>query len=444
MNDIERGTQDRRVEDRGIADRQLSFPSWLARPGQRPSTAILLAQAAPAFSPVGRSLPPVTIQRAPVVTPPPPQIRYAPNPYERGVNPRQRAEPTGLDEQLIRLREQLAEALQQGQLPSEGPERPRRSALAAELFGTGQPAWVWRAAHELERPVATLARGGKAPAFIDVGPPTVVMVAGQELIIRPRVLHVLDAIAYEVSRARSEQDLDRVLRRYLERPPLPLRPDKVMLDPAWEVHLGPVFPPSFDPDLAVRTATYARAVRTRTKTQPQLAQAPSARVATAEREVEVERRRRPACTGVWLPRAEGSPSQVRHNQFAAYMVTKLRIPGASPELDYRIWRGGDRSTDYDSYDFLSRTYYEFKTRFEYVPFGDLPSATEGQARSTWFAMSRIVAQAQDQASTIATCDPGARLVWIFDNEAVANAARPAIAPFVDGVAATKWNAAKMP
>jgi hypothetical protein len=421
MDDTERGTGDRRSEGRGTADRRLSrFATWLVRQGRVQSPSPVLARTA--FTPVEPEVEPVT--------------RYAPNPYERGTAMGKAAEPPDLDEQLAALREQLARMLQSGELPSARPsEQSPRSWLAVELFGTGEPSWVPRAIFELERPVATLARGGTAPTFVDVGPPTTVMFSNQELTVRPRVLHVLDAIRYEVSRARDEQDLDLVLRRYLGRPPF-LLPSRrvVILDPARDTpYLGPVFPSGLDPDLTTRTATYAEAVRTRTKAVPQLAQAPSSRVATAEREK--ARRPQPACTAAWVERAEGNKEQLRHNRFAAYMVAKLRIPGASPELDYRVWLGGRQYIDYDSFDFIGRTYYEFKTKHEYMPF---------DIQATWFAMSRIVPQAEEQRRTIARCDKGAQLVWFFDDEAVANAVRPAIAGFVDGVAAVKWNPARMP
>jgi hypothetical protein len=167
-----------------------------------------------------------------------------------------------------------------------------------------------------------------------------------------------------------------------------------------------------------------------------LAEAPSARGAAAEPELEEEPRRRKACEGAWVPRPEGNQYQLRHNQFAAAMVSRFRIPGASPELDYSVSLGRGRSTDYDSYNFLSRTYYEFKTRHEYLPFDRLSQ--------TWMAMSRIVPQAQDQADTIAKCDPGADLVWVFDNDAVADAVRPLIAPFVSAVFAVRWDPETMP
>lgn len=377
--------------------------------------------------------PPIVVSPAP-----PPQVRYAPNPYERGGSTAEPTEPPDLDKELADERERLADALQRGALPS-GPPPPQTSQswLEKELFGTGKPPWATRAVLELERPVATLARGGTAPAFVEVGPPVAVTIHSQALTVRPRVLHVLDAIEYEVGLARTERDLDRVLRRYLGRSPLRLRPPIFLpYTEELETHLGPVFPADLDPDLSVRRAIYVAAVRARVKEEPELATAPSARGPTAEIEEEEKPRRRPACEAAWVPRPEGNEYQLRHNQFAAAMVARFHIPGASPELDYSVSLGGARSTDYDSYDFLSRTYYEFKTRHEYVPFDRLSQ--------TWMAMSRIVPQAQDQADTMAKCDPGGQLVWVFDNDAVADAVRPLIAPFVDAVFAVRWDPETMP
>ena len=43
---------------------------------------------------------------------------------------------------------------------------------------------------------------------------------------------------------------------------------------------------------------------------------------------------------------------------------------------------------------------------------------------TWFATSGMVAQARDQKATMLDCGYYTELVWVFDNEDVANAARP--------------------
>jgi hypothetical protein len=72
--------------------------------------------------------------------------------------------------------------------------------------------------------------------------------------------------------------------------------------------------------------------------------------------------------------------------------------------------------DYDSHDNFSQDFYEFKTRYQYLPYEQLGAA--------WFATSGMVAQAHDQKATMLLCGYYGELVWVFDNEDVANAARP--------------------
>jgi hypothetical protein len=131
---------------------------------------------------------------------------------------------------------------------------------------------------------------------------------------------------------------------------------------------------------------------------------------------EDDRRRRKRCSTDWVPRLEDTESQRYHNDFARQMVIDLQIT-ASPDLEFRVYRGSATvPLDYDSHDGLSQDFYEFKTRYQYLPYERLGV--------TWFATSGMVAQARDQKATMLDCGYYTDLVWVFDNEDVANAARP--------------------
>jgi hypothetical protein len=147
---------------------------------------------------------------------------------------------------------------------------------------------------------------------------------------------------------------------------------------------------------------------------------------------EDDRRRRRRCTTDWVPRIEDTESQRYHNDFARQMVTDLHIL-ASPELEFRVYRGSASvPLDYDSHDGLSQDFFEFKTRYQYLPYEQLGV--------TWFATSGMVAQARDQKATMLDCGYYSELVWVFDNEDVAYAARPFLesADAADRVIAQHW------
>jgi Domain of unknown function (DUF4157) len=151
---------------------------------------------------------------------------------------------------------------------------------------------------------------------------------------------------------------------------------------------------------------------------------------------EDERRRRKRCSTDWVPRIEDSESQRYHNDFARQMVADLHIP-ASPELEFRVYRGSASvPLDYDSHDGASQDFFEFKTRYQYLPYETLGV--------TWFATSGMVAQAHDQKATMLDCGYHGELVWVFDNEDVANAARPFLqgAGGADRIIGRRWAPAR--
>jgi hypothetical protein len=126
---------------------------------------------------------------------------------------------------------------------------------------------------EAERPVATLDRGGRAPGFITVDGMALGMFSWGNRHYRLRSYHVLDAIEYEVSRARSERELERILHRYTgaaavdEQGRIHLRPfeeEELELLPAMAPIVDqPLYKPGFDPGAQARVRTFKEAVEKR-------------------------------------------------------------------------------------------------------------------------------------------------------------------------------------
>jgi hypothetical protein len=163
--------------------------------------------------------------------------------------------------------------------PPAGPEEPplgeERGPAAKEWLGQLTPLWLDRARRELERPVATLARGGGTPTFITSEVPRVHRFHWNgktwPVTYKPRRLHVLDGIESEVSRARTQSDLRRILSKYLG-----FWPEELIIEPLIP-EMPPYFPDDLDPGAVERRRAYDRAVSARTIVMPELAKVPSAR-----------------------------------------------------------------------------------------------------------------------------------------------------------------------
>jgi hypothetical protein len=151
------------------------------------------------------------------------------------------------------------------------------------------------------------------------------------------------------------------------------------------------------------------------------------------------RRRRRPCGRGWVSRSTGDWKTRMHNEFAAAMVAKY-VPHAPPGQDYQITKGGLRSTQYDSYDEDADTYYEFKTRHQYVGQEGL-TPEDPPAYIAWMRKAEIISQATDQRETLVRCaSENSKLVWIFDTNEAANAVRAVIGGWlVDEVIAERWD-----
>jgi hypothetical protein len=87
---------------------------------------------------------------------------------------------------------------------------------------------------------------------------------------RPRRLHVLNAIEYEVSVARTQSDLRRILSKYLG-----FWPERLIIDPRIP-EMPPYFPDDLDRGGTERRRAYDGAISARIAVVPELATAPSA------------------------------------------------------------------------------------------------------------------------------------------------------------------------
>ncbi|WP_433292136.1 DUF4157 domain-containing protein [Actinoplanes sp. CA-030573] len=141
------------------------------------------------------------------------------------------------------------------------PEPPvveERGPLLRELIGSALPPWVGRARIELERPIATLERGGTPPFFISSLPERTHYFRWGDgrvpVTYRPRRLHVLDAIAWATPRAPTNRAAHRILEQYLG-----AWPSDEVIEPLIP-SMPPFFPPDLDPDGEIRRRAYEDAL----------------------------------------------------------------------------------------------------------------------------------------------------------------------------------------
>jgi hypothetical protein len=152
-------------------------------------------------------------------------------------------------------------------------------------------------------------------------------------------------------------------------------------------------------------------------------------------------RRKKPCQREWVPRPTGTRWARVHNEFAAAMVAKF-IPNAPPDQDYRITKGGLKSTNYDSYDEDLNIYYEFKTKHQYLSYfsGDYPSPKDPRAWIAFMRAAGIFTQAMDQRGTLLFCGFEGEIDWIFDTKEAADGIRAIIGGWpIDRVIAEPWD-----
>ena len=251
--------------------------------------------------------------------------------------------------------------------PARVPTGPRAVPLPPELdtdpMRRAQQEWDDEQFKcEAERPTATLSRGGSPPDFITTEPEGTAMGEGGRIThFTPRAYHILDAIEYDVDQTKSEGELSRVERKYLpdtSAPPpslksldfLPLTP--TFFDPCESIK----YPQNFDPNFAVRRATFEAAVSLKRKKRlgydPRTEPVPP-KLRDILLEQPVEEKQGP-CITQKVPRAGG---YVPHDDYAT------RVTG-DPQ-DFKITTPEGMICQTDGIDAQGRT-WEVKTGYRYL------------------------------------------------------------------------------
>ena len=167
--------------------------------------------------------------------------------------------------------------LRPGPLPAPTPPRyvPPPRSLKEAMDRQARRSKAMRDIAEAERPVATLERGGSPPGFVTTDAIAEGMWSWGQRRHRVRSYHVLDAIEYEVSQARSERELERILRRHTGAALVDVQ-GRIHLEPFEEEERGPLplplleplpdqalYKPGFDPGAQARMKTFKEAVEKR-------------------------------------------------------------------------------------------------------------------------------------------------------------------------------------
>ncbi|MFF0991447.1 hypothetical protein ACFYE1_16405 [Kocuria sp. CPCC 205315] len=129
---------------------------------------------------------------------------------------------------------------------------------------------------------------------------------------------------------------------------------------------------------------------------------------------ETKKTKRRPCQTSWVPRVGGNRLKRYHNDFCEAMIIRMKLP-VSPLLEYKVTTGGKTFTQFDTYDSSSYTYYDFKTRYEYIGDDSNPKA--------WMAVNGLFSDAEKQRMTLVNCGLEGDLVWIFDTAKAADAVR---------------------
>lgn len=204
---------------------------------------------------------------------------------------------------------------------------------------------------DLERPLATLVRGGSPPTFITVEREDTAIGEYGTVRYRIRVFHILDAIEYEVGRAETESELIRILDRYIPPsgdetlPRLPLLPS------------NPMIPEGFDPGGEHRIAIFNQAVVRRSREVPSLSTrrvaAATLAAEAAESEEPSRRRRHPNAYPICWPVLLGPPMLL-----GLPVEMFIRTPGAErdeEDAEQRRLRLAYRARE--DPDFIARRYH---------------------------------------------------------------------------------------
>ena len=283
-----------------------------------------------------------------------------------------------------------------------GSERDQRPMPAEtdesfdEMYERAKKAPDYDAARdELERPVATLTRGGAAPAFVSVTPKTQsVAIAGGPALgagninvtYQPRRFHLLDAIEHDVQAVNSSAELLDVFRAYFPESVL-----KLGGTIAGSARSGATVslqrdiefkPQSLDPAGVARTAVFLPAATKRSRDNPNvstdfLAKTLIKELEQHEENMNEQRRKRMLaddqgrpCTTKEVDRKAGTPDQIAHNAYAK------KVTGADKDFQITAPDGKTQcTTDGRDPEFVSpKSVWEVKTRHEWATSYGIPGA----------------------------------------------------------------------
>lgn len=267
-----------------------------------------------------------------------------------------------------------------------------------------------------EQPWATLDAGGTAPSFVTEHGTGQVMDETGTYSYRQRRYHVLPAIAHQVERARTNEELLQVL--WVNIPQVTPR-----LPPAMQPRIAPLtvpfvpfdpfshprFPPDMDPGGDVRLATYMSALARKGRTIPDLRQeALPVALADVLRSERVPRREGP-CDERSVPHAGGSDP---HNAYAR------AVTGSANDFHLRTPEGIACQTD--GKDSRNVT-WEVKTLHRYLTdTGIIDGFLSGRHPRGEQTFHEIISRLEEQRArcVFVTARCGYRYQWAFDNSRI--------------------------
>ena len=239
--------------------------------------------------------------------------------------------------------------------------------------------------YELERPVATLERGGtQRSGFITEGSPReyeyIAEGHGGRITYTPRHYHVLDAIEHAVNSANTEIE---ILLAITENIPgyygklLTLNPQggglvTFPVGPLVNPLMVPVFPQNFDPGGVSRMTVLMTALSEKVRTRPELLRQSQVLAALLEAQdfaLEGRNRRQGACNFRNVPNRGGNRA---HDRYATAVALDQGYGSQNDELQVETPEG--ISYSYDAYNPNFRDVWEVKTRHEWTSDSGMPRA----------------------------------------------------------------------
>jgi hypothetical protein len=245
------------------------------------------------------------------------------------------------------------------------------------------------------QPLATVVRGGEPPTFIteQEQASSISMASGEQRSYHQRQFHMLSALDWSVMQASGPGDTDVILLWYFGvAPKTPNRIGQITI-PKPPVAVAEMN--REDPGAKLRAKTFTEATRRK------------------------RRRGRRDCSDDWTPRLGGDPI---HNAYCDHIFPRIGDP-LRARYDYEL-HGPEGVVSFDHYNEETSQYFDGKTRHQLL------------AVEWWHAWPLMLATMLDRAmrqqAALRACPPPfyrprARLIWVFDDPAVAKVAKQLIA-----------------